>query len=835
MQFPISRRALVFVCIFLMAGAGLPLPGFSAGPDGNVEWSGASHVGRFDLSPRCPVDGQSFTVSFQVFHDDLTAARLGVDDGGGLAWIPAAFDHRRGPYDVWTAQAPAAASATISYYLELTDGGDTDYLSIGGMSDGLPADGGFGVDFSTLPHAPGGATPLPGGGVVFKVWSPATATAHVRGEFNGWGLANPLTRVGEYFIGRVPAATAGQMYKFFFNGSHWNTDARAKSVIPTDNYNARIIDPDAYAWQTADFTVPPFEEMVVYQLHVGTFAGRNDPVGSAPFPSRYVDVAARAGHLAELGINVVLLNPITEFPGDFSAGYNPVSQWAPEWKYGTPDDLKQMIDALHGQGIAVLLDIVWNHFSSTDNFLWYYDGGQIYFDDPAVGTPWGDQADFDREGVRDYFAESAGHWLEEFRFDGFRMDATSYMNIAPQEASGWSLMQRLNDEMDARSADKIAIAEQLPDNSWFTRPTSLGGAGFDAQYHDAFTDRLREEIFDAAAGDPEMWKIRDIINGSGEYLNGRFVVNYLELHDECWPTSGGQRMVKTIDTTYPHDDVYAQGRIKLAQGLVMTAPGIPAVLQGTEWLDDTDFGTDIVNRIDWAKKTAYAPVFSYFQDLIALRRTSPALRADVGVNVFHLNEGGNVLAFQRNNLDGAVQVVVVNFSNSDHSGYRIGLPVDGTWQEDLNSQDPLYGGAGPVNPGGLVPEAVPYDGFPRSVMLELPRMGLVILSPGGISAAPEIPHGSAGRARLLDPYPNPFNPRITIRYEVLAAGPVDITIHDLAGRRIRTLAVGEHPSGLRSLVWDGTDEAGTGMASGVYFLRLSAGATTATRKIVLVR
>jgi 1,4-alpha-glucan branching enzyme len=210
--------------------------------------------------------------------------------------------------------------------------------------------------------------------------------------------------------------------------------------------------------------------------------------------------------------------------------------------------------------------------------------------------------------------------------DGFRMDATDFMNIYPQEASGWSLMQEMNDAIDNRFADKIAIAEQLPDDSWVTRPTSSGGAGFDSQYYDEFTDRLRDEIFDAALGDPEMWKIRSIIYGGGDYLNGRYVTNYVELHDECWPTSGGQRIVKSIDTTPPHDDQWAKGRSKLAQGIALTAPGIPAMLQGTEWLDDTDFGTDLGNRIDWSKKTTYAGIFAYYRDLITLRRISPALR-----------------------------------------------------------------------------------------------------------------------------------------------------------------------------------------------------------------
>lgn len=267
-----------------------------------------------------------------------------------------------------------------------------------------------------------------------------------------------------------------------------------------------------------------------------------------------------------------------------------------------PDDFKQMVDVLHQHGIAVIVDIVWNHLSPTDNYLWNYDGSQTYFDTPVVDTPWGSQADFDKAEVRDYYVHSALQWLEEFKVDGYRMDATAYMDQGAHAAAGYSLMQRFDDALDSRWADKVTIAEELPNDAYITRPTSLGGAGFDSQYYDYFTDNLRQEIQDAAFGSPEMFKITTMINGSGTYLNKHSVFNYLELHDEVWPSNGGQRMVKTIDTTFPHDDIYARGRSTLAQGIVMLAPGVPAIHQGNEWLEDTGFGADAANRIDWAKK-----------------------------------------------------------------------------------------------------------------------------------------------------------------------------------------------------------------------------------------
>jgi 1,4-alpha-glucan branching enzyme len=827
-------RRLAWPLVALLFVTAAPLAALAAGPDNNVEWNGVSHLVWQDLRPRCPIDGQSFEIRFQTYADDITTARVNVNDGT-VAWIDAVKTAARGPYDIWAAQAPSTASPTLSYYIELTDGSDTDYLGAAGMSESPPAGSEFEIDYVTLEHAPVGATPVPDGGTVFRVWAPTRTSVHVRGEFNGWGLADPLTKVGEDFIGYVDDATARQMYKYYFNPDHWNTDARAKALNPGDNYNAYIEDPFGYDWAIEDFDTPDFEEMVIYQLHVGTFAGRNDPYGSAPFPARYVDVAARASHFAELGVNAVMLCPITEFPGDYSAGYNPITAWAPEWKYGTPDDLKFMIDALHQYGVAVLLDIVWNHFSFTDNFLWYYDGTQIYFDTPAVSTPWGDQADFDRAQVRDYFAQSALYWLEEFKVDGFRMDGTDYMNIFPQEAAGWSLMQRMNDEMDNRWVDKIAIAEQLPDDSWVTRPTSLGGAGFDSQYYDAFTDRLREEILDAAFGNPEMWKIRDIINGGGQYLDGRSVTNYLELHDEAWPSSGGQRIVKTIDTTPPHDDVWAKGRVKLAQGIVMTAPGIPAILMGSEWLEDTDFGTDAANRIDWSKKVTYAPIFDYFRDLITIRRLSPALRADASRQVFHLNESGNVIAFQRWSGGGDVVVVVANFSNTDYGSYRIGLPQPGDWQEELNSQATEYDGNGMTNPGTIVPDAIPQDGYAQSAEIAIPMMGFIILSHGSGVGVPEDPVQAVGAPRLLAPYPNPMRPRTTIAFELPRPATVHLAVYDVAGRKLSTLAEGRFEAGRTEVIWNGEDSSGGPVASGIYFVRLIADSEVTTRKIVLVR
>ncbi|NNE09173.1 MAG: hypothetical protein HKN20_11485, partial [Gemmatimonadetes bacterium] len=463
----------------------------AASHDNTVEWNGVSHVIWQDLRPICPENGEPFSVRFQTWDFDITSARVrGVDGGVITTWENAYFVEDKGPYDVWQADLDSSFGGFVDYVIELTDGSDTDYYTTAGMSDTIPSGADFTVDFGSYTHAPYGAVKTTTG-AVFRTWAPGASSARVRGDFNGWTTVNPMQANGNDWIARIPGVADRDNYKLYFNDGAspvWKTDAHSRAINAGDNNNSIVEDPTRYVWNSNSFVTPALEEMIIYQIHIGTFAGRNDPHGTAPFPSGYLEVADRAYQLAELGVNAVQICPINEFPGDESAGYNPIGIYSPEWIYGTPDECKAMIDSLHAHGIAVLLDIVYNHFSDTDNFLWQYDGTQIYFDDPVVGTPWGSQADFDKPEVRDYYIQNAMMWLEEYRIDGFRMDATDFMNIFPQEAAGWFLMQEINDMMDWRYADRVSIAEQLPDDDFVTRPTNIGGAGFDTQYYDKFTD-----------------------------------------------------------------------------------------------------------------------------------------------------------------------------------------------------------------------------------------------------------------------------------------------------------------------------------------------------------
>lgn len=820
----------------LAASLILPAAALAANHDNNVEWGGVSHYDWMDRRPLCPINGETFQVRFQTWHYDITSATVHVIAGASTTDVPATWIGQRGPYDVWAAQVPATASTTESYWITLTDGSLTDYLSPAGTSHSVPASG-WALDFTTLSHAPAGATPTSNGGAVWRVWAPnaAVTSGAVRGAFNGWTTTS-MTKVGEYFIGRANSVADRSSYKYFFNNVTWNTDPYARALDAANGpYNAIIENPFRFSWTDTSFHTPSLDSLVIYQLHVGTFAGLNDPAGSTTFPSTYLDVAARVSHLRDLGVNAVMLNPVTEFPGDLSAGYNPITAWAPEWKYGTPDNFKTLVNTLHANGIAVILDIVWNHMSPSDNFLWNYDGYQEWFENPDQQTDWGSQCAFGRPGVANYYANSAHHWFDEFHIDGFRMDATSAMTVGVHSSSGWSLMQRLNSEKANRWADRFTIAEQLPSWDSYTQPVSSGGAGFDAQYHMLWRDNVRGAIFAAAAGDPSMQNVRNALMESDTWMSGTRAVNYVQLHDEAWPSSGGQRMVRTIDTTAPYDDVYAQGRTKLAEGLTLLSPGIPAMLQGDEWLESNDFGADTPGRIDWSKKTTYAGIYHYYQRLFFWRRTLGALRASAPTYVTQNNEAGNVIAYRRLDPSGNPVMVVANFSNTDYAGYRIGVPTAGAWSELVNSQDPQYGGSGPVNPGTLNTDAIAYDVFSQSLSIALPKMALVMLAPRSYVGVNDPAPAASPALRLASPWPNPTRGATRVAFELPRATRGSLAIVDVAGRVVATLADGALAAGPHALTWNGTGADGRAAAPGLYFANLRTEIGSASVRIALVR
>ena len=590
-----------------------------------------------------------------------------------------------------------------------------------------------------------GAIPL-GESTHFRVWAPFASGVSVVGEFNDWnGKTHPLTREDNgYWAAEVKGAKKGHQYQFeITNGEKRfrKNDAYAREIHPKTAMG--VIYADDYAWKTQGRALANWNELVMYELHVGTFVQG----GSSDTPGRFEQVTARLPYLKNLGVNALEIMPPMAFPGERSWGYSLTNPFAVEASYGGPEAFKRMIDAAHAQGIAVVLDVVYNHFGPDDLDLWQYDGwsennkGGIYFyNDQRSWTPWGEnRPDYGRGEVRQYLRDNALFWLEEFHIDGLRVDATLFIrntrgdNNNPETdlPEGWSLLQWINEEVEKHFPGAITIAEDLQQNPWLTKPTSEGGAGYSSQWDTAFVHPVRSNVVKIDDADRSMEEIaRAVKFRYNEDAIQRII--YSESHDEV--ANGKARVPQQID---PNDTggYFAMKRSTLAAGLVLTTPGIPMLFEGQEFLENGWFRDD--KALDWSKLQAFRGINRLYRDLIHLRRNLYGnTKGLLGphVNVHHMNDNDKVIAFHRW-LDGGVKddvVVVASFSHRDiEQGYRIGLPCEGNWIVRFNSDwkgySPEFHDVG--NPDGIVvAEKTPQDGCDFSGAVSLPPYGLLILS-----------------------------------------------------------------------------------------------------------
>ena len=486
--------------------------------------------------------------------------------------------------------------------------------------------------------------------------------------------------------------------------------------------------------------MPPWDELVIYELHVGTF---NDAPGGAP--GGFASVVARLDYLRELGINAIELLPSAEFATDFSWGYNPAHIFAIEQAYGGPNELKRLIRAAHERGIAVFADVAYNHLGPSDLDLWQFDGwsengkGGVYFyNDRRCQTPWGEtRPDYGRPEVVAFLRDNARMWLEEYRLDGLRWDATGYIrNIyggnagADEIPDGWRLMQTVTADGDARAPWKFRIAEDMQDVDAITRPTSFGGAGFHSQWDPGFVHPVRGVLAAAMDGARNMEALRAAVARGGGSPWRRVV--YTESHDEV--ANGKARLPAAIA---PGDagNWFARKRSTLGAVLVFSAPGLPMIFQGQEFLEDQWFHDQ--NPIDWTKQQTYAGILTLYRDLIRLRRnwfdTTRGLRGP-SVNVHHVNDDDNVLAYHRWDRGGPRDdvVVVLNVGNRSYESYRIGMPRRGLWRVRLNTDFGGYSadfGGQPTFDTSTDDSSI--DAMPCSASMGLAPYSAVVLSQDG--------------------------------------------------------------------------------------------------------
>lgn len=545
-------------------------------------------------------------------------------------------------------------------------------------------------------------------GTAFRVWAPNAASVAVVGDWNAWSeTADPMTPEGDgYWYANAPGTAIGAQYKYRIEGPHGcidRIDPYARQVTNSVG-NAVIADPGFDWGDDGEFRAPAWNELVIYELHVGTF---NRPDGATV--GTFAAAAEKFDHLKSLGINTIQLMPVMEFAGDISWGYNPAHIFAVESAYGGPEALKAFVRQAHLAGFAVILDVVYNHVGPSDLDLWRFDGahdgdgGGIYFyQDHRAETPWGaTRLDYGRPEVRQFIRDNALYWLEEFHVDGLRFDMTLYIRtISGYEGDegdglpdGWSLMAWLNDEIAQAFPGRITIAEDLRQLDAITAGTDVGGAGFGAQWDAAFVHPVRRAL--TADRDDER-SMADLATAMTHAYNGdafRRVV-YTESHDEV--ANGKARVPMEIGGADDQRGWAAQKLSCLGAVLVMTTPGIPMMFQGQEFLRGNWFDDGV--PVDWSQANDFAGLVSLWSDLIGLRLDKEGDAASLkarGVDVLMADEARKIFAFRRRIGDREGQgdvVVAMNFRANPVGDVHLDLAMPGVWRVRLNTDAACYSG-----------------------------------------------------------------------------------------------------------------------------------------------
>ncbi len=537
-------------------------------------------------------------------------------------------------------------------------------------------------------------------GVGFRVWAPHADAVHVTGTFNDWSAdATALTAEGNgHWYADVAGAAPGHEYRFLIT----NGDRRLNKIDPyarqvTNSVgNAVIYDHSAFDWLGDVPRIVPHNELVIYEVHIGSFH-----TDGSSAPGTFEVAMGKFDHLERLGVNAVQVMPVAEFAGDYSWGYNPAHPFAVETAYGGPDAFKAFVREAHRRGMAVILDVVYNHLGPSDLDLWQFDGwsendgGGIYFyNDERARTPWGEtRPDYGREEVRRYLHSNAMMWLHDYHVDGLRLDMTPYIRSVNGSGidlpDGWDLMRWINLSIREQYPGRIAIAEDMQADPRISQVEGHGAA-FHAQWDGAFVHPVREAVIVADDGQRSIRAVQDAL--LARYNDDAFQrVIYTESHDEV--ANGRARVPYEVDPGEP-TGWYAQKRSTLGAALTLTAPGIPMLFQGQEFMQGEWFRDDV--PLDWDLRDDLRGIVRLYRDLIALRRnlsgTTKGLTGQY-IDVYHANDIDKVMAYQRwaEHGIGDDVVVVVNLGGTVRDGYRIGMPADGRWNLLFNSDSTRYG------------------------------------------------------------------------------------------------------------------------------------------------
>ena len=591
-------------------------------------------------------------------------------------------------------------------------------------------------------------------GFQFAVWAPNAGYVSVIGDFNGWDSgANPLALQGDsgVWAGFLPGVGTGTCYKFHVSSRHngYVADkadpyAFAAEIAPKQASVTWTLD---YDWQDADWLATrkaKFDQTApvsIYELHLGSWM---KVPGEGNRSLSYREIAPKlADHCEKLGFTHVELMPVTEHPYYGSWGYQVTGYFAATSRYGTPQDLMFLIDHLHQKGIGVILDWVPSHFATDGFSLGYFDGTHLYeHGDAKQGyhPDWGSFVfNYGRHEVRSFLLSSALFWLDKYHIDGIRVDAVAsmlYLDYSRKDG-GWvpnryggrenieaiEFLKRFNHEVYTHFPDTQTIAEESTAWPMVSRPSYVGGLGFGYKWdmgwmHDTLRYCHRDPIYRRHHHHELTFR--------GLYANSENYVLPLS-HDEVVHGKG------PLWDKVAGDEWQRFAGLRLLYAYQWATPGKKLLFMGGEFGQRREWKHDTGLEWNLLEYAPHAGVQAVVGELNRLYRTEPALHEGDctagGQEWVDANDAANsVYAFLRVPHHGHDRVLCVfNFTPRVLSGYRLGVPGPGYWQELLNTDAAAFGGTNVGNQGGLHAEYVPMHGRPYSVSMTLPPLGAVWL------------------------------------------------------------------------------------------------------------
>lgn len=548
----------------------------------------------------------------------------------------------------------------------------------------------------------------------FRLWAPEARSIELVLESSGTGLSFlPLQPSGEgYFAGAFPGIAAGTRYRFRIDGRPSLPDPASRFQPEGVHGPSEVVDPSQFTWTDARWTGLPMEELILYELHVGTFSREGSFRG----------VREKLESLRDMGITAIELTPVADFPGDRGWGYDGVDLFAPARCYGTPDELRQLVNEAHALKLGVILDVVYNHFGPEGAYLGAFS--PYYFSSGRRQGPWGDSVNLDGKycrPVRDFFIENALHWIHEYRIDGLRLDATHAM----VDASPTHFLKELSGRARAslpKERRVLLIAEDDDNQAQLIQPAGQGGYELDGVWADDFHHQARRMVagddddyfqdFTGHAGDlaktmRQGWfytgqksEFRKRPRGtSTEGIPLHRFVHYIQNHDQVGNRALGDRLHFDVDLA----------AFRAVTALLLLSPATPLIFMGQEWAANTPFcyftdhpealGTAVAegrknefrrfkafsdpesreaipdpqalstflnSKLNWDERhrPPHAGILRLYRDLIKLRKTEPALRRNTK-SFFEVDAPEkNVVAFKRGTSESSALLVVSRLNAS---------------------------------------------------------------------------------------------------------------------------------------------------------------------------